>query len=183
MESRVEELHTQLRKHPVCRHLISMESVLSFPVPTRRRDATYLRFIVYRRGEAIEGKARPVYRPYARLSIEYPSGRLVEYLDLRFSQNLPPSGTAEPIGEAPNPAMATLSFQEVVAKHSALLAAIEAMIPLVGQRHLTTDQLGIVTVFRQLFQTVIEPGLEPYYRALDPSFFDWLENITPAASG
>ncbi|MBN1659136.1 MAG: hypothetical protein JXA93_12065 [Anaerolineae bacterium] len=175
MSTRIEELYTQTRNHPVCHHLIPLEAVLSYPVPSRRGDLTYLKFLVYRRGIAPRGAMRPVYRPHARLSVEYPTGQLVEYVDLRFADGAPVSPLAEQVGEFPHLQIANLSFQEMIAERSAFFDAIEGIIPLVGRRDLTEDDRQIVARYRALFDMLVEPGLKPFYRALDTEFFEWLE--------
>jgi hypothetical protein len=177
MKYEIEELYVQIRKHPVYQHLISLEAALSYPVPSLRENGMYLRFLVYRRGKASRGQFRPVYRPYARLGIEYPSGRWVEYADLRFTENAPVDPTAESVGEAPNPAIADLSFDETVALRSSFFAALESIVPLVEQVQLPAEQRIYVATYRELFDRLVEPGLRPYYQALSPSFFRWVEAI------
>ncbi len=175
MKSKVEELYVQTRSHPVYQHLFSLESVLSYPVPSSRESGTFLRFLVYRRGRTRPGQPGQVYRPYAHLSIEYPSGRLAEYSDLRFTEGAPASPTAELIGETPNPATTDLSFDEIVSMRSDLFTAIEAVMPLMGKRTLTTQEQSSVVKCRELFETLVETGLLPYYRTLNPDFFELLE--------
>ena len=175
MSTRVEELYTQTRNHPVCHHLIPLEAVLSYPVPSQEEDRVYLRFLVYRRGIVSRGQLRPVYRPHARLSVDYPSGQLVEYTDFRFADGAPESPVSEQVGEFPHPAVASLSFQEMIADQSAFFEAIEAIIPLVGKSELDAEGQRIVARYQELWDILVEPGLQPFYRALDADFFEWLE--------
>lgn len=178
MTSRVEELYVQTRNHLAYRHLVSLESVFSYPVPYQRGERTYLRFLVYRRGKASGNQARAVYRPYARASILFPSGRPVEYVDLYFAEGAPAGPTAEQVGTFPNPAMADLSFDEVVKERSALFAALESVIPFMGRPSLTTEERAAVVRYQELFQALVEPGLEPHYDGLNPRFSEWIEAVT-----
>lgn len=176
MTSQVEQVHTETRNHPICRHLVPMESILSFPVPARREGRVYLRFHIYQRGPAPQGQPRPIYRPHARLSVEYPTGRPVEYVDLLFAEGAPATPSSEVVGAGLNPALVELSFPEVIAKRSALFEALEAIVPLLGRESLTAEERGKVADGRTLWESVVEPGLQPFYRALNPAFFDWLHS-------
>lgn len=172
--SKVEELYEQTRNHPVYRHLIPMESVLSFPVPHIEGDQAYLRFFVYQRGSAPKGQPRPVYRPYVRLSVEYPSGRLVEFVELSFVEGMPEGPATEQVDVALDFSVRGLTFDDVVAARTALFRATENMVHLlqqVGVSGLTADAYA---EYKRLFDILVEPGLKSYYRALNPLLFPFL---------
>lgn len=169
MSSTIEELYIHTRNHPVCGYLISLESVLAYPIPFLESDTVYLKFIVYQRGWAPSGSPKPVYPPHARLTIEYPSGRLVEYLDL--TQKI----SSESVGEYPHPTIANLSIKEILAKKADFFSMTEAIIPLLGRTPINTEELGIVNKYTDLANTLIEPSLRPFYRELNPALFKWLD--------
>jgi hypothetical protein len=154
-------------------HLVALESVLSYPVPAWRGDSRYLRFLVYRCLGA-DPRHSLTYPPHARVSIEYPSGRLVEYTDLGFSVGKGSGLDQDPLGETPSTG---LGFVRFVAKQSALFSALDAVIPLLGRGGLSVSEQASARELRDLYGTLVEPGLLPYYRALEPDFFDWLDRV------
>jgi len=178
MTSRIEELYIRTRNHPISRHLIPLESTFSYPVPSLRDNHAYLRFMVYQRGRAPKNQPRPVYRPYIHLSIEYPSGRVVEYADLRFTEGAPESPTAELVGQGPSRAAASLDFSEVIALRADLYTAIESVIPLIGHVELAPAEAACVVAVRDLYAALIEPCLVPFYESLAPFFFEWMHAVT-----
>ncbi|MBP8001775.1 MAG: hypothetical protein KA338_21160 [Chloroflexi bacterium] len=172
MTSRVEELYTETRNHPVCQHLVPLESVLSYPVPFIRDEIVYLRFFLYQKGRNPQQTTHPIYRPHAHLTVAYPTGRFVEYVELQFLDGKPQAPTSEQIGTTPHPALARLSFAEVLAKRSELFTLTEKLMEFMAKSVLTADETATVAHYRQVWSLLIEPDLYTYYQRLNPDFFD-----------
>ena len=172
MTSRTEELYIQTRNHPVCGYLIPLESVLAYPIPVVEKSGrVLLKFLVYQRGVAPRGTPRPVYPPHARITIEYPSGRLVEYVDLRSQEHV------NAVGEFPHTAIAGQSVKDVLEKQADIYQLTDSLIDLIGREPNTNHERNIVTAYKELLATLFEPGLLPFYRELNPDFFEWLDSV------
>lgn len=171
MTSRVEELYIQTRNHPVCGYLIPLESVVAYPIPANEGNAIFLKFLVYQRGWSPRGTPKPVYPPHARIAIEYPSGKLVEYLDLTYKNQI------DPVGEYPHSSIANLSVKDILALQTDFYALTEALIPLIGHPDPSSEEKEIVKRYKGLAEILMEPSLNLYYRELNPGFFEWLDLI------
>lgn len=164
--SKIEELQRKIRNHPIYEHLIPLESTLSLPVPLARDGYIYLRFLVYQIGHVPKGQPRPIYRPVVRLTVEYPSGRFVEYSDLSFVEDAPRNPEGEQIGYA---LASSLDYDQVIAKRAALLAALEQLIHTITEPGWASQDS--TTNWQELWYDLVEPALQPYYQALNPSLF------------
>lgn len=171
MTSRIEELFIQTRNHPVCGYLIPLESVLSYPIPVIESGQIFLKFLVYQRGWAPRGSRRPVHPPHAKITIEYPSGRFIEYKDLKNES------TIETIGEYPHDTISKLSVDEIIDLQETFYLVTEYLIPMLNRSPENEEERGYVTRYKELANLLIEPGLRPYYQELNPILFRWL-NLT-----
>lgn len=173
MDGSIEEIIYETMAHPVYRHLIPLQSTLSYPIPVRRVDRTYLRFFVYQQGMP-DGNAIPIYRPYAHLSIHYPTGNFVEFLDLAFIAN--GANDSKKIGTMPSEAP---DYDEFVAQEAAFYETLEDIIPLLGELEssLTETERATAGRYQELFSRLVNPSLQIYYQELNPKFFEWLDRV------
>ena len=171
MSSRVEELYIQTRNHPVWSYLIPLESILAYPIPVLENNIVYLKFIVYQRGWSPSGTPRPLYPPHANLTIEYPTGRLIDYADISHKVS------SDPVGEYPHAAIASLSVKEMLAKKSDFYSLTESLIPLLGRSPENQEERDTIQKYKELANTLFEPGLRPFYRELNPALFKWLDAV------
>jgi hypothetical protein len=172
MTSRTEELYIQTRNHPVCGYLIPLESVLAYPIPVVEKSGrVLLKFVAYQRGGAPRGEPRPVYPPHARITVEYPSGRLVEYVDLRSQ------GQVDAVGKYPHTAIANISVKDILEKKADLYQLTDSLIDLIGRVPNTDHERNLVIAYKEFMATLFEPGLLSFYRELNPAFFEWLESV------
>jgi len=176
MPNKVEQLHNETRHHPALKSLVVLESTLSYPIPCRCGEQVYLRFLIFDKGRTRNEAGRlPIYRPYVRVSVAYPEGRLVEYVELGFETGQEIRRLGEVIGEYPHAALAGLSFEAAKARRTALFYNTQQVLPLYGRTDLTGEELECVRIYWETFEQVAEPCLRPYYEALSPSFFAWLK--------
>jgi hypothetical protein len=172
--SLIEELYRQTRNHPVCQQSVPLESTLSLPVPDIRHGRAYLRFFVYQRGRASKGQPRPVYRPFIRLSIEFPSGRLVEFNDLLFIEGAPATPISEQVGEVVDFAVEGHTFADIVTARKRLFEITETVLQLLQQEKSPIDVESTLMEYRGLLDRLVEPGLYPYYHSLNPELLSSL---------
>ncbi|HOU13728.1 MAG TPA: hypothetical protein PKZ84_11480 [Anaerolineae bacterium] len=178
MPNQIEQLYQKTRNHTALQSLIVLESTLSYPIPHQSGTEMYLRFLFFDKGRtASEAGTVPIYRPYARVSITYPKGTLVEYIDLGFESGQPVTRLGEVIGEYPHAAMANLDFKAAKARRTALFYYTQQIIPLYGRTDLTAAEIQTVQTYWDTFDQVAELPLRSYYEALSPAFFAWIHNI------
>ena len=95
-----------------------LESKLSLPIPFWSGSQVYLRFLIHDVGrEKNEVGQSPIYTPYARVSIRYDDGKLVEFVDLSFAEG-EPSTRREIIGYYPHKEMKGLEFKAAMNKRT-----------------------------------------------------------------
>jgi len=179
MTLRIDELRRKTRNHPVLRSLVAMESELALPIPSRRGEKIYLRYLVHDRSKQRTDPGRiNIHRPYARVSIAYDSGELVEFMQLGFAEGRRLGPFGEVIGHYPHPAMAGLDYQAATARRTDLDQRTEQVIPLYGRTELSPTEILAVRAYRALFEQVSEPCLRPAYQELSPDFYAWLAKVT-----
>lgn len=165
MTLKTEQHYNSTRNHPVCRHLIPLESTFGLPVPLKRGETIYLRFLVYNKGRDANQATHTLYRPFAQLSVVYTTGELVEYLHLSFSAGESVTPRSTPIGVTPHAALAPLSFAEVVAKRTDYFAAVDEIVRAWREGKMPAN----LSIFAALFELLIEPELWTYYQTLNPA--------------
>ena len=170
MVSRIQELYIQTRNHPVSSYLIPLESVLGYPIPSLDEEKKYINFLVYQRGWAPRGTPRPVFPPHARLKIEFPSGRLIEYIDLTHKTSI------EAVGEYPHEEISGLSVKDVITRQEEYYTVTELLIPLLGKSPQIQEERDTINRYKDLANTLLEPGLWKYYQELNPVLFNWLDS-------
>lgn len=161
-----------LERHPALVTLVAMEAGYSLPIPERRGDRTYVRLFAYRRRGGAPDAPIAIHRPTARITVDAETGRLVEYVDLRWE-----SGTtgAPAIGTYPHAALAHLDLDAIDAMRAEVLTLTERLLFLYGRDDLGEADRAVSRRYRHLFRLLAEPVLRPYYTALNPEFFAWLD--------
>jgi hypothetical protein len=103
------------------------------------------------------------------MTLSWPQGVVVEYVNLRFRNphaDMPWEGQ---VGTFPHEAVAHLKKSEYLQKRSELLTLYDEMLVKLAQREAFAPEWE--ARFKELLRLLIEPPLEPYYRALAPKFF------------
>jgi hypothetical protein len=148
---------------------LPLESVLSWPIPLWQQEDFCLTVFYYgvrRVAGPGTGVALP---PIARLIATYPATHLITFLHRKAGNLFPGLPDTGELG----PLVATLlSPGERMNERRALFALYT---PLLSQYQSDIGETDHRSSFRTAFQRLAEPGLLPYYRALNPQFFDWLE--------
>lgn len=170
-----EEIIRKFRDHPVCTNLLPIESRFSLPIPDRRGGSVYLRCLVFNQERDLSSNRVVVYRPFVRFALEYTSGKLVEFAELKFIEGWVDSENAEEIGHYDLGNMP--SFQVGKEKRGAFFRESENLLSLIGQPKLSPKDHNSVITFLELLGFLGEPGLDNYYRGLSPDLFSWLEKV------
>ena len=159
-----------LRKQ--CGKQLPLESGFSLPVPVRAQDSKYelacFFYAVHRGSLPGNGTARP---PIARLLAVYPTGMVLQFTHVGAGplfEGLPESGSLGPLTTGgTNPT-------ERMKQRKALFDLYPGIIHSFLEPEMAQVASNCET-FRKLFFTLAEPGLLPYYQALNPNFFAWLD--------
>ena len=104
----------------------------------------------------------------------------VEYQNLRFRNPWPEGDWTARVGTFPHPAVAQMKVSEYRRKREELYAMYDEMFEkLAGGGEFSAEWTAR---FTELLRLLVEPSLEPYYRALGPKFFDRFLPAAVAAS-
>jgi len=169
--SRMEELMTSIRKTPLFRQLVPQEAGIGWPIPLRKAGKKMYVILPF------FGLARPkdesraaLYPPFATLTVNWSNQMPVEYVNLRFRNPWPEGQWEGQVGTFPHSAVARLTVAQYQEKRRELLAMYDELMGLLAQGSAIAPEWR--AHFGQLLRLLVEPGLEPYYRALGPKFFD-----------
>ncbi|MFF8196478.1 hypothetical protein ACF05L_37725 [Streptomyces bobili] len=169
---RCEGLVKALRRSRTFRDLAPMECGIGWPVPIAviqdggpRVFARLPLFVL--RPEPAGGA--DLFTPFATATLDWSTGRLVEYTDLRFKEpHRSRREWAQPIGRFPHPAVEGLSNAGYRARRTRLFGLYDELF---GAFSLGRQpDAATVSEFRELLGRLLEPCLVPSYRRLAPHF-------------
>ena len=173
--SRTGRLMEDVRRMPLFRQLAPMESGIGWPIAVRHRPgwtgttAVYMRLPLFGFQQPPDA-SRPtvIYPPFATITLDWATGRPVEYADLRYTRPWAMHGPQGAVGEFPHDAIRGWSAGEYLKSRTRLLELYDVMLDdLRAER-----PFGERAEFGELFQTLLDPSLEPYYRALGGRFVE-----------
>jgi hypothetical protein len=169
--SRTEELCVTMRRSPLLLPVVPVESAISVPVAMVRSGIPYLRFLVYmEKGEA--GEPIGIYRPYIRLTVEWESGKFVELADLRVTEGVPATATAELLGEfSPDTGM---GYQARVQMLKEFYSLTDDLLPAIGKKALPEERRVAARRYGELMSALVPPPLLNSCKTLSPDLFSWL---------
>lgn len=183
--SRTAALMEGVRQMPLFRQLAPMESGVGWPIPVRHRPgwtgktAVYLRLPLFGLQQSSD-RTRPtvLYPPFATITLNWATGRPVEYADLRFTRPWPIHGRQSPVGEFPHEAVRAMSVGEYRKARDRLLELYDGMLDELRDERTFADS----GEFTEYFGTLLEPALLPYYRALGGRFVERFLGSGPSAA-
>jgi len=165
----MEDLMADVRKMPLFRQLVPMEAGVGWPIPLRKGGKVYVIFPFFGFGRTASQNKTVLSPPFATLTVTWSNWVVVEYVNLRFRHPWPEGQWEEQVGEFPHEAVAHLTVQQYREKRHELLTMYDEMLDRLEQGD--TFDPAWQTRFGQLLRLLMEPSLEPYYRALGPKFF------------
>lgn len=164
-KSRTDELLAEVRRMPAFRQLVPAEAGIAWPLPLRRNGQVYV-VLPFFGMEAQRTGGAALYRPFATMTLLWPNGTPVEYVNLRFRDPRPEAEWNEPVGRFPHDALAEVSPDVYVRLRRELCYCYDRLLESLaaGTALATEDEQEFSRLLRLLF----EPGLEPFYRQLGP---------------
>jgi hypothetical protein len=168
--SKTERLLKSVRQMPLYRQLVPMEAAIGWPIPSRKDDEVYMKLLFHGQGASPEGKGVALYPPFAALTLRWDNGLPVEYVSFRFRNPAPELDWEGIVGLFPHEAVASLTKKDYLQKRQELLQMYDALFQGLETGKPLSDEWN--AQFTALLRLLVEPDLEPYYRALAPGFFD-----------
>lgn len=163
--SRTSALLRGIRTTAAFRQLIPQEAGVGWPLPQRRDGRVQLLLPFFGMPRPKERGAVPLHPPFATMTIDWKTARVVNYRDLA-SEGL--WETREPVGTFPHVEIAELRRRDYLDRRERLLAMYDEMCT----RLETNDQFepSWTGAFSAHLSTLIEPSLLPYYQQLSGGF-------------
>jgi len=151
---------------------VPLESALSYPIPIVEDDKLCYAVFYYRILRHGNPKDSRAGMPIARVVATYPEGRLLIFEHQKAADLFPDIPPREDLGRA-GPAELMSTSDLMAARREYFLLCEE-----IGRRYFQEKSGNDSRLhFLELFKQLTEAGLEPYYRALSPQFFAWLEEV------
>jgi hypothetical protein len=174
---RAQEIAKAVESHPFRIERITEESVLSWPVPVKKADYMFLAFFYYPAGGPISD--RKIWPPYYRVLADTELLVEIQFTPVEpkdFGINIPGN---KPLGKQELSDLGDISMSEYQALVDQLYRLVDQMIPLYLESAATLGNRGrdVVRQFHKLFQKLSPKPLLPFYRALNPDFFSWIDAV------
>ena len=169
MMGKTEQIITNIHQTQWFQQLIPMETSISCPIPLRKKGSVYIILPCIGVKTTTAGQTI-LFPPLATLTLNWSNQAIVEYVDLKFKNPWQQEVTEGQIGIFPHKAIANLTVDEYKQKRSQLLAMYDTMFESLALGNSFSEQW--CNDFSQLLQLLIEPSLKPYYRDLQPKFFN-----------
>ncbi|MEA2174713.1 MAG: hypothetical protein QOD00_2305 [Blastocatellia bacterium] len=169
MESKTGHMMKEIRKTPIFRQLIPQEAGVGWPIPLMKDGKVYVKLSFYGFAQSKERKETILYPPFAIVTLSWPNQVPVEYLNLRFRNPWPEGDWESQAGLFPHAAVAQMTVGQYEELREQLLTMYDEMFETLSCGEKTSAEWD--ARFGQRLRTLLEPSLEPYYRALGPKFF------------
>ena len=171
--SRTENFVQDIRKMPLFKQVVPMEAAVGWPIPRRKVGDLYVKFPLF--GQAKITKDEKVnlnlFPPFAMMTFNWQTLRLVEYIDFCFRSPDPElkwQGEIS-IGTFPHPAISKqMSVEDYMKKRHELYVMYDHLFDVLANGKSQTSEED--SAFSYLFSLMLEPPLVPYYRVLGGKF-------------
>jgi hypothetical protein len=167
--SRTELLIKGVRKMPFFRQTVPQEAGVGWPIPLRKEGKIYVTLPFFGFSPTAAAGKTQLYPPLAIATLDWSNQLLVEYVNLRFRPPAPELDWTKQVGTFPHPAVSQITVAQYRQLRQELLTMYDQMFDLLGQNNPLAPEWS--QRFAELLNTLVEPPLIPYYRALNPKFF------------
>lgn len=167
---RTVQLMEEVRRMPLFRQLVPQEAAIGWPIPLRLNGRVYITLLFHGYSRRKDQGGASLYAPFSTLTLDWQNGKPVEYTDLRFRAPWPATPPETPVGAFPHPAVQALSVGEYRQQREQLLYRFDQLFEMLARQEVIPDAWS--AEFGTLLRQMMEPALEPYYRALAPRFFE-----------
>jgi len=178
----IKELFRKVQDHPARHAIVPLECRLSWPVPMPRTSEgkLYLTAFFYA-APAVAGQPRELRRPLFQVAIDPEDGSLAAIVRCSLQDFAAAVVSGPVVGLLQPQGLAAPTIPDLRRLHEEFFATYDQALPLAFQdpAKLTPEALDVVSRFRNILERLIEPPLRPFYHALSPAFFAWLERVLP----
>ena len=165
-----ELLLKDIRKTPLFTQVIPLESGIGLPIPLRKNQKVYAIIPCFEFTATKEKGKTLIFPTLATITVNWENQRLVEYVDLRFRNPAPNLQWEGEIGTFPHDAVGVMTRGEYLEKRRQLLEMYDEMFINLNDGKSFTSSWN--QKFKELFSTLLETPLIPYYRVLGEKFCD-----------
>lgn len=174
--SRTEQFLFALPRMPLFRQMIPQAAAIGWPLPRRSKDKRlYVTIPFYGFRRAADGKT-DLFPIFATITVDWETKIVVEYADLRYTGLCPRDNPPKPVGRFPHDAVVTGTVDDYRRAKSDLFVLYDKLFDALAAG--APIDTAVATEFAALFDRLLEPGLEPQYRALAEKF---VERFKPRA--
>jgi hypothetical protein len=163
-----QRLSQHIRKSAAGRAVVPMEATTGLPVPYRHGGRIYAIFPYFVTAATDKKEEVAIFAPVLTLTVDWQTSRLVEFVDCRYRSQWEGVDYTRPIGTFPHPAVAGMTRDEYAARRQRLLRLYDDIFNAADTG--TEPDEKVLSEFSQLFKVILEPSLQPFYRALAPRF-------------
>jgi hypothetical protein len=160
------ELLREVRRMPIFRQLVPSEAGIGWPLPARKDGRVYITVPFFGMPTTGAKGYQPLYPPFSVLTLDWRTGRPVAFLDLRYRS--PWQRVDGPVGHFPHEGIKSMTRREYLDRREELLRLYDELLETLITEG--TFEPEWTDRFSELLKLLVEPGLEPYYRALAPKF-------------
>lgn len=174
-DSPLREAHSLLRSTAQCREAVGFQLNQSLPLPVRTAKGLRFREMFFRTfSERAENDPDSQVMP-PRIFAEYD----VDFKDVDCDIDIPmpDSEFGNPVGSSHTPVTRKMKHAEWKKQVGRLLVLEEELSVDFGKGTPAPMNEAKAKEFSTLFKKLAQPGLKPYYRALSPDFWKWLEGL------
>lgn len=172
--ARTGRVMANLRRTPLFRSLVPMEAGIGWPIPAvssrpGAERSVSMRFPLFGMQPVPDrGVSARLFPPFATVSLDWKTLRVVEYVDLRFKGLWPDAVWRQPAGTFPHPEVAG-SREDYARLRADVLDRYDELFDMISRDHEPSDEW--VAGFGAHLRRIVEPDLLPYFRELGPKFF------------
>jgi hypothetical protein len=169
----IKNLVDEIDEHPLRWDVITLESALSLPTLSQKDGNIFVEFFFYPIGGPMG--QRSIWPPYYRVSSPVGSEYNVNFIPIE-PEELGSISAEEPLGDE---VLSNTSRDAYDAQVQTLYNRLEQILDFYPKQisEISGTEKLLVSECRTLFYSLAEEPVMPAYRALNPTFFDWLDNV------
>ena len=172
------ELARQVAAHPARQALVPLECNLSWWVPiVRPSDGRLFLTAFFYTLVGLRGEPKRVTRPVFTVAVDAANGQLVELTNCAYRDFAAAVSDQAYVGVIEPGAGPAGTLDELAQRRAAVYAELDAVFPVAftAPAELSPEQRAAAQRLQQSLVAMVEPFLQPFYRAMNPAFFEWLD--------
>lgn len=177
----MKEVFEKVRFHPDFENVLPDETATSLPVPllVQQNGATEIRMVFFHyymtKNSATGINTSSISPPWQKTIVRYPELTIVETKSATSKSFGVDWDDSKPVGEYV--ADPDISYDQIVEQRDRFFSLYDKILPLYIAKasSLSDGAKQDIKEFNSLFREVGFPSLMPYYKSLNPDFFQWLD--------